>query len=183
MTHLATLDALFSRLSAAGLSLALGKCQFGVDQVDYLGYTITRDGFKPLERKVKALQNFPPPTKQKEVLAFLGALNYYRSSLPKLSAEESVDKNAPPSRSPATVLDPLYKLATCNLEKKKDQLKKIWDSSEKVRNSFQDAKTLLMKAVTHQILEISVLKRAFSFVNQISVSKRLFFVSKRIFGL
>ena len=119
--HLKTLDLLFAKLAAAGLTLALKKCIFGVEQVDYLGYTISKDGLKPIKKKIDALQNFPPPTKQKEVLAFLGALNYYRSSLPKLSASDSVDKSSPASRSPAMVLDPLYKIATCKLEKKKNQ--------------------------------------------------------------
>ena len=119
--HQATLTELFTRLSKAGLSIAVSKCQFGVQEVDYLGYTISSSGMKPIAKKLEALKNFPPPTKQKEVLAFLGALNYYRSSLPKLSAEDSCDPEAPPSRTPAEVLDPLYKLATCNLEKKKDQ--------------------------------------------------------------
>ena len=35
--HLAALDELFKRLNDAGLSLALGKCQFGVSSVNYLG--------------------------------------------------------------------------------------------------------------------------------------------------
>ena len=68
--------------------------------------------------KVEALQNFPPPSKQKDLLAFLGALNYYRASLPRLKPEDSVDKKMP-ERSPAAVLDPLYKLATCSLKKQK----------------------------------------------------------------
>ena len=145
--HLHTLDILFKKLSDAGLTLALDKCKFGVDKIDYLGYTITKDGLTPIKKKVDALQNFPAPTKQKEVLAFLGALNYYRSSLPKLSASESADKSVQETRSPAAVLDPLYKLATCKIEKKKDQFQKIWNSSEKVRNAFQDAKMLLQKAI------------------------------------
>ena len=54
---------------------------------------------------------------QKELLAFLGSLNYYRASLPRLEPEESV--SASESRSPAAVLDPLYKLATCKFRERK----------------------------------------------------------------
>ena len=146
--HVKVLDELFKRLEKAGLTLALKKCQFGSAAVDYLGYTVSQEGLTPIKKKIEALDKFPPPQKQKDLLAFLGALNYYRASLPRLSAEESCDPQSPKSRSPAAVLDPLYKLATCKLNKNKNEFKNIWEGNEIVRNAFQDAKTLLNKAVT-----------------------------------
>ena len=94
--HMATLKKLFERLSKAGLSISLSKCQFGVEKLDYLGYTVSREGLKPIQKKIDALQQFPAPTKQKEALAFLGALNYYRTSLPRLEPHESADKSILP---------------------------------------------------------------------------------------
>ena len=35
--HLKTLKELFERLNGAGLTLALDKCQFGVNKLNYLG--------------------------------------------------------------------------------------------------------------------------------------------------
>ena len=96
--------------------MALSKCEFGKDSLEYLGYVVNSQGIAPVRKKVVALQNFPPPQKQKDLLAFLGALNYYRASLPRLKPEDSVDKSMP-ERSAAAVLDPLYKLATCVLKK------------------------------------------------------------------
>ena len=94
------------------------------------------------------MNNFPAPSKQKELLAFLGALNYYRSSLPNLDPEESAEPTSK-TRAPADILDPLYKLATCKLDKKKGhQFQDIWVSSSKIQNSFTDAKALLSKAIT-----------------------------------
>ena len=135
-SHLELLDTVFRKLSEAGLSLALSKCEFGKDSLEYLGYTINADGLAPLPRKVEALKKFPAPTKQKELLAYLGALNYYRSSLPKLQPEESADKTHVAARTPATVLDPLYKLATCQLQKKKDEFIKIWNSITEIIYMF-----------------------------------------------
>ena len=74
-------------------------------------------------------QQFPQPNTQKELLGFLGALNYYRASLPHLSREESVSKDVEESRSPAEVLDPLYKMATCGLKKVKGQFQEIWNKN------------------------------------------------------
>ena len=146
--HMQVLEELFSKLEAAGLTLALSKCQFGADSLEYLGYKVSPDGLSPLKKKVEALRNFPPPTKQKELLAFLGALNYYRASLPRLRPEDSVDKTMP-ERSPASVLDPLYKLATCNIKKQRgNYFADIWNCHPHLKDSFEDAKTLLVKAIT-----------------------------------
>ena len=80
--HLEILEELFSKLEQAGLTLALSKCQFGVDSLEYLGYKVSSSGLTPMKKKVEALLKFPLPTKQTELLAFLGALNFYRASLP-----------------------------------------------------------------------------------------------------
>ena len=82
--HLKTLEELFARLEKAGMTLALNKCEFGKSKLDYLGYTVDSSGIQPIKRKVEAISNFPRPEKQKQLLAFLGALNYYRASLPSL---------------------------------------------------------------------------------------------------
>ena len=114
--HLATLDKIFSRLANAGLSISLKKCQFGQESLEYLGYKVDSTGISPMAKKIEALNKFPAPSKQKELLGFLGALNYYRASLPNLSPEESAEP-AKSSRAPADILDPLYKLATVKLDK------------------------------------------------------------------
>ena len=109
---------------------------------------VNSSGLTPMKKKIEALQKFPPPTKQKELLAFLGTLNYFRASLPQLRPEDSVDKTMP-ERSPAAVLDPLYKLATCNLKKQKgNYFSDIWNKHPHLSDFFEDAKTLLVKAVT-----------------------------------
>ena len=141
--HLKTLEVIFERLSKAGLSINLSKCEFGVPKLDYLGYTIDKEGLRPIEKKVDAIQNFPEPLKQKQLLGFLGALNYYRASLPSL---EPVDSNSK-ARTPVEVLDPLYKLATCQIPKKV-KFVDVWNNSKIVQQSFKDAKRLLQMAVT-----------------------------------
>ena len=149
--HVKLVEELFRRLDKAGMSIALSKCQFGVQSLDYLGYKVSTEGFTPIPKKIKALQSFPAPQKQKDLLAFLGALNYYRSSLPKLAPEELKGDLETDTvvKTPAAILDPLYKLATCNIKKTKgNTFQDIWNNSDKVRNAFIDAKTLLTKAVT-----------------------------------
>ena len=134
---------MFRRLSKAGLSINLDKCEFGRSSLDYLGFTIDASGLRPIEKKIEAIQNFPKPKKQKDLLGFLGALNYYRSSLPSLPPK---DKNSK-ARTPAEILDPLYKLATCDLPKK-SSFEDVWENSENLKAAFNDAKSLLQKAIT-----------------------------------
>ena len=140
-------EEIFAKLSAAGMSIAASKCIFGVESLEYLGYVVSAEGISPVKKKIAALQNFPAPTKQKELLAFLGSLNYYRSSLPNLDDSDGVQVGDKGFKTPAAVLDPLYKLATCGLKKKED-FEKIWKESEIVQAAFKEAKLLLTKAVT-----------------------------------
>ena len=141
--HLKTLEEIFTRLDKAGLTLALDKCEFGKPNLQYLGFEISKEGISPIPAKVEALDRFPVPTKQKQLLAFLGALNYYRASLPFLPPKGVHTKD----RTPAQVLEPLYKLATCDLPKK-TKFEEVWENSESVKEAFEDAKTLLKNAIT-----------------------------------
>ena len=141
-SHKDTLNKVLSKLEAAGLSIALDKCRFGKKSIDYLGYQVDSEGLLPLEKKVQAIKDMPPPTSQKETLHYLGALNYFRSSLGYLPPEEPGQKK----RSAAEVLMPLYTLGTCKIEKK-TKFSEIWQNSPQVRKAFTDSKKLLLEAV------------------------------------
>ena len=138
--HMETLADLFSRLSSAGLTLNLKKCEFGRERIDFLGYHVDKSGISPIQKKVEIIAQFPQPQKQKELLGFLGSINYYRASLPNLT---NPDKSV---QTPAEVLDPLYKLATCKLSRQAS-FSKIWEESPLLQQAFKQAKELLIKAV------------------------------------
>ena len=112
-SHDAKLEEVFNRLKNAGLSISLDKCRFAKDKIDYLGYEVSEAGIRPLEKKVGCIKKFPTPTKQKELLHYLGAVNYFRASLGHLPAENEADKPRPA----AEILMPLYSLGTCNIAK------------------------------------------------------------------
>ena len=50
--HIECLRIIFGRLRAAGLQVNLHKCSFGLKEIPYLGYVITREGIKPDPKKV-----------------------------------------------------------------------------------------------------------------------------------
>ena len=138
--HLSLLEEIFNRLDHYGLSLALDKCEFGQTSIDYLGFHVNTTGICPLPAKIEALRKIPEPTSQKELLQFLGGLNYFRSCLSGLSKKGKFH-NA------ANLLQPLYSAATVNIPSKR-HFGQIWDNSPILKESFEDAKNLLAKATT-----------------------------------
>ena len=53
--------------------------------MEYLGFQVTRDGVKPINKNIKAMANTNPPTSQKEVKTFIGVVNYYHDIWPRRS--------------------------------------------------------------------------------------------------
>ena len=123
------------------MSVALDKCVFGQPSVEFLGYKVSSTGIRPLKRKVEAIDKIPPPSTQKELLSFLGALNYLRSSLSGLYINGKYN-NA------ANLLQPLYGAATTLLPTK-NRFQEVWNNSPVLQQSFQNAKFLLKKAAEH----------------------------------
>jgi len=76
--HLDHLEQVLIRVSEAGLKINASKCFFCQEQLEYLGYWITRDGIQPLSKKVEAINNLAPPTTRRQLRRFIGMVNYYR---------------------------------------------------------------------------------------------------------
>ena len=75
--HIEHLGQVFQRLREANLTLKPSKCKFAVEQVVYLGHTITHDGVSVDIEKTEKVRSFPTPTTQKQLKQFLGLCNYY----------------------------------------------------------------------------------------------------------
>ena len=76
--HLDRLQQVFDRIRAANLKLKPKKCAFLRSEIKFLGHIISAQGLHPLPDKIKAIEQFPPPSTMKEVQAFLGLVGYYR---------------------------------------------------------------------------------------------------------
>jgi hypothetical protein len=64
-THIDQLEQVLKILQAAGLKVNASKSFFTRDELEYLGNWITRDGIKPLAKKVEAILNIDPPKTHK----------------------------------------------------------------------------------------------------------------------
>lgn len=76
--HMEDLTSVFRTIEAANLTLKINKCHFCQKEMKYLGHVITRTGIKPDPDLIKAVTNFPQPTKIRELQSFLGLTGYYR---------------------------------------------------------------------------------------------------------
>ena len=97
--HLENLEAVLTRLEDEGLTLKKPKCQFFLEEVEYLGHKISAAGLQPSDRKIQAIIDAPQPQDVTQVRAFLGMVNYYGKFLDHLS----------------TRLTPLYRLLKKNI--------------------------------------------------------------------
>ena len=76
--HLTKLEMVLARLSTAGMRVNASKSKFFAEQIEYLGYWITRKGIQPVHNKVEAILKIKAPTSRKELRRFIGIVNYYR---------------------------------------------------------------------------------------------------------
>ena len=74
--HLTCLRKFFDRLYRYSLKLNPTKCAFGVPAKKLLGFIVSRKGIDLDPSKIKATQELPLPKTRKEVMSFLGRLNY-----------------------------------------------------------------------------------------------------------
>ena len=72
------LKILLTSFREAGLTLNIKKCKFFMENIDYLGYEISKNGIKPSNIKIIAVKNFKKPENVHEIRQFLGLTSYFR---------------------------------------------------------------------------------------------------------
>ena len=88
--HRNQLVALFARLRNANLKVNLKKCEFGADNVSYLGYRLTPEGILPGSDKLKAVRDSEPPKTVHQVRQFMGLCNFFRSHVKNFAMTLSI---------------------------------------------------------------------------------------------
>lgn len=76
--HASHLSTIFETLSKANMKVQIDKCEFFKEEVDFLGFTISKNGVTTNPIKVKTIENFPAPKTLRELRSFLGLASYYR---------------------------------------------------------------------------------------------------------
>ncbi|GKC00385.1 putative nucleotidyltransferase, ribonuclease H [Tanacetum coccineum] len=76
--HALHLKHVFQVLGDNELNVKLEKCSFTQEEVEFLRHKIKDGGLMIDGAKIKAIQDWEPPTKVTELRSFLGLVNYYR---------------------------------------------------------------------------------------------------------
>ena len=76
--HFKDLRDIFEALRNGKLKLKKTKCEFFLEELDFLGMKVTKDGLKPAPDKIEKIKSFPTPKTVKEVRSFTGLAQFYR---------------------------------------------------------------------------------------------------------
>ena len=120
--------AVFTCIRNAGLKLTIGKCHFGVRQVEFLGRTISSEGVLPQFHEIQNFLNkLRFPKSKKALHRYLGFVSYYRNYIPRMAEK----------------LNPFYKLLKAEVPINiTSELKETFDS---VNKALSDACQLALK--------------------------------------
>ena len=126
--HTRNIRAVFKCSRRAGLKLTIENCHFGVQQVEFLGRTISTEGISPQAKKIQTfLDKLRFPKSKNALQRYLGFMNYYRNYIPR-TAEK---------------LNLFYKLLKTEVPiNVTSELKETFDS---VNKAFSDACELALK--------------------------------------
>lgn len=78
LTHLEHLQLVLHLLNAYQQFVKLFKCSFGLNEVEYLGHTVSGQWIKMDKHKIQVVLECPTPTNVKQFRGFLGLTRYYR---------------------------------------------------------------------------------------------------------
>uniref|UniRef100_A0A5S6QGU7 RNA-directed DNA polymerase n=1 Tax=Trichuris muris TaxID=70415 RepID=A0A5S6QGU7_TRIMR len=87
--HEQHLRLLLQRFQDYGIVINADKCVFGKSEIEFLGYSVSAQGTRPLASKVQAVVDYPQPKNKSELRRFLAMLNFYRRFLRNTAATQA----------------------------------------------------------------------------------------------
>ena len=76
-----------TKLENAGYRLSENKTEFLKSEEEWVRHKIDQNGIRPLQDKLKAIQELKEPKNEKELKSFLGAIQYLSKYIENLSAQ------------------------------------------------------------------------------------------------
>ena len=136
--HLKRLRFIFDRLTWGNLKLSPKKTKLFQKEVTFLGHNLSKNGIRIKKSTIEAIQNLARPISSKQVMKFLGMLNYHRSWI-KGMAEKSA---------------PLYNLLRKGVTF--NWTKECQDSFEKLKTALTTSPVLALPNVSDELQSYQV---------------------------
>ena len=86
LDHIGHVKAVIKLLTRYNLRLNIRKCKFGYRRLRILGHILSGKERRPDPEKTAAVQNWPQPKTGKDIMCFLGFVNYLRDYIPLYAA-------------------------------------------------------------------------------------------------
>ena len=84
-SHLKYVYKCLQKLEADNLRNNLSKCHFAKHQINWLGFTFSQSGVKPIESKTAAIAEIKAPKTLKQLRSFLGSVHHLSKFIPNLA--------------------------------------------------------------------------------------------------
>ena len=97
--HDLAVNRIIQRCRDSGFRLNPKKAKILLEEINYFGHTLTREGLKPDAKKIQGIKRLAVPRKKQELQSLLGMFNYLGNFIPNLAAKTQdlralVKKNA-----------------------------------------------------------------------------------------
>ena len=104
------------------MAISLHKCEFGLNEITWLGYKIYAEGIKPTKRKTDAIIQLENPKTLKQLRSFMGSIHHLIKFIPKL----------------ATLSAPIRPLLSSPASKKKIQWNEKHAAFQNIKNAINN---------------------------------------------
>ena len=76
------LDEIFGRLEKAGMQVNLSKSSIMGEEVELLGFQLTRTGVRPTAKRIEAILKLAPPKNKRGCRRIIGIVNFIKNHIP-----------------------------------------------------------------------------------------------------
>ena len=88
--HRHHLREVFNLLHIAGLTINMGKSEFYKENLNFLGFNISKAGLWPNHKHTEAVRTYLAPRNKEDIASFTGLVNFFRSCIPKAHTRVSI---------------------------------------------------------------------------------------------